>query len=80
MNGNRSMARALGAPIVLITLGVLFALDSFMQLPFRRTWPVILIVLGVFGLIRHWAGRANGGPPGDSGPPSRSASGEGGAL
>ena len=80
MTGNRSIARALGAPLVLIALGVLFALDSFMQLPFRRTWPVILIVVGLFGLFRHWAERANGGPPGRAGSSSGSVSGEGNKL
>ena len=66
------MARSLIGPVMLITLGVLFALDNFMQLPFSRTWPVILIVLGVFGLLRHWASRANGGPPRGAGPSSQS--------
>ena len=70
---NRSMARALTGPVVLITIGVLFALDNFMQLPFSRTWPVILIVLGLVGLIRHWAGRADRGPASGAGPSSRSS-------
>jgi hypothetical protein len=71
---DRSMARALSGPVLLITLGVLFALDNLAQLPFRRTWPVILIVLGFVGLIRHWAGRPDGERRGgDSGPSDRSA-------
>jgi hypothetical protein len=70
---DRSLARALSGPILLITLGVLFALDNSLQLPFSRTWPVILIILGLFGLIRHWAERANGGRPNGSGPSSGAA-------
>ena len=70
---DRSVARALTGPVLLITLGVLFALDNLAQLPFRRTWPVILIVLGLVGLIRHWAGRPVGERRGDQGPSNRSA-------
>jgi hypothetical protein len=48
-----------GAPmgaIILIALGVLFLLDSFDLFRFDwfgRTWPVILIVIGVWIFIRR---------------------------
>jgi Domain of unknown function (DUF5668) len=69
----KPLARALTGPVLLITLGALFALNNLAQLPFRRTWPVILIVLGLVGLIRHWAGRPDFGRPGDSGLSNRPA-------
>ena len=49
-DGNRSLATALRAPVVMITIGVLFLLDNMTGLTFGRTWPVILIVLGALAL------------------------------
>jgi hypothetical protein len=44
------LLRALRGPIIMITVGVLFALDEFTTLSFRETWPAILIVLGLLSL------------------------------
>jgi len=42
MNGREaSMLRAVRGPIILITVGVLFALNNFTQYRFDQTWPVI---------------------------------------
>lgn len=58
------LIQAIRGPIMLITLGVLVALDYFEGLSFsRRTWPVLLIVFGVLKLLER-AGR----PPIDPGP------------
>ncbi len=51
MNGNNpTLLRAIRGPIILITVGVLFALDHMTRFTFGRTWPAILIVLGVLSL------------------------------
>lgn len=51
MNGNRpNLIGAIRGPIMLITIGTLFALDKFTGFGFSRTWPAILIVLGLLSL------------------------------
>ena len=63
MNGNSSnLIRAIRGPIILITVGVLFALDHMTQFTFGRTWPAILIVLGLLGLGERFASPAAGPP------------------
>jgi len=54
MNGNsQTLIRAIRGPIILITIGVLFALDHMTHFSFGRTWPAILIVLGLLSLAEH---------------------------
>jgi len=60
MKGDRSTIRAIRGPIILITVGVLFALQSFNIYGFDQTWPVLLIVIGLLSLC----GRALPGQPG----------------
>jgi hypothetical protein len=51
MNGNKqTLIAAIRGPIILITIGVLFALDHMTEFTFGRTWPVILIVIGLLSL------------------------------
>lgn len=46
------LIQAVRGPIMLITLGVLVALDYFQGLSFtRRTWPFLLIVFGLMKLL-----------------------------
>jgi len=40
---------------VLITLGVLFALQAYAGHPFDRTWPILLIVIGVVKILQRVA-------------------------
>jgi len=54
VNGGNSLVCAIRGPIMLITLGVLLAIDHSGAAGFERTWPVLLIVFGLFKL----AGRA----------------------
>ena len=62
MNGNeRSLARAIRGPIMLITVGVLFALNNFTPYGFGQTWPVLLIVPGLLSLWRR--GTESAHPP-----------------
>ena len=43
----RCTVSAITGPLLLITLGALFALDQFGRFSFRETWPVLLIVYGL---------------------------------
>jgi hypothetical protein len=69
-----NLLRAIRWPVTLITLGTLFALNNFTNYPFHQTWPVLLIVFGLFSLL----GRTAGSPPAGV-PPSGSSPGAGGA-
>ena len=53
MEGGNSLLCAVRGPIMLITLGVLLALDHFGAIGFGRTWPVLLIMFGLFKLAEH---------------------------
>ncbi len=44
----RCTVGAITGPLLLITTGILFAIDHFGQFRFSQTWPVLLIVFGVF--------------------------------
>lgn len=46
-----ALVNAIRGPIIMITVGTLFALDSFTPLRFHQSWPAILIVLGLLGLV-----------------------------
>lgn len=51
MNGKApTLMRAIRGPIMMILFGVLFALDHMTEFSFARTWPAILIVLGLLSL------------------------------
>ena len=41
---------AIRGPVMMITLGILFALDNFTPFGFSRTWPVLLVVAGILNL------------------------------
>lgn len=58
------LVRAVRGPVILITVGVLFALDKFSAFRFSQTWPVLLIVIGLLGL-GGGRRRGRGGDPGD---------------
>jgi hypothetical protein len=44
------LVRAIRGPVILITVGVLFAFDKFSAFRFSQTWPVLLIVVGLLSL------------------------------
>jgi hypothetical protein len=44
---------AIRGPVILITVGVLFALDNFTPFGFSRTWPVLLVVTGILSLGKN---------------------------
>jgi hypothetical protein len=47
---------AIRGPVMLITLGVLLALDQMGSVSFGRTWPALLIVFGIFKLAERGGG------------------------
>ncbi len=52
-NTNPSVLRSIRGPVVLMTLGALFATDYYAGYPFYRTWPVLLIVYGALWLLER---------------------------
>lgn len=56
-------AQAIRGPILLITIGVLFALQQAGVLPFSRTWPLLIIVIGLVKLIERMFIRPTAPPP-----------------
>lgn len=46
-------AQAVRGPVLLITVGVLFAVQQAGTLPLSRTWPLFIIVLGIMKLIER---------------------------
>ena len=50
--------RKVTGPAVLVTLGILFLLDSTSHIGFHRTWPAILLVIGVVKLMQGNASSA----------------------
>jgi hypothetical protein len=54
MNGNsRPLMCAIRGPIMLIAIGLLFAADQFTDYGIWRTWPVLLILLGLLKLAER---------------------------
>ncbi|HEX8812351.1 MAG TPA: DUF5668 domain-containing protein [Terracidiphilus sp.] len=71
----RCRTRRLMGPAMLVTLGVLFLLDTTSHLGFGRTWPAILLVVGVVKLVQSNAssnGHMGPLPPASSGFPPNS--------
>ncbi|MCX6620652.1 MAG: DUF5668 domain-containing protein, partial [Acidobacteria bacterium] len=50
---NQNLLCAIRGPIMLITVGTLFAVDHFGPYPFWRTWPVLIIVYGILKLLER---------------------------
>ena len=64
----RCRARGLTGAAILVTLGVLFLLQEFYIAPFRETWPVLLIVVGLFTYMSTTGSTENHiDPPGAQG-------------
>ena len=64
MNVDRSFLHAIRGPIILITVGVLFALNNFTPYGFGETWPVLLIVIGLLSLLSRGGAASPPEPPG----------------
>jgi hypothetical protein len=58
MNGSSgTLLSAMRGPVLVITLGVLFAIDYAGGVGVGRTWPALLIVVGLFKLAEHMAAK-----------------------
>ena len=57
MNSSSAFVAAIRGPILMITLGVLFAVDQWGAYDFSRTWPVLIVVFGVLTLFERSSGR-----------------------
>ena len=64
MNNRGTLASAIRGPILLITIGTLIALDTFGGYSFTRTWPIIIIMLGIMKLMERMTDRPPDPPPG----------------
>ena len=71
MNGsNRSIFCAIRGPILLMAVGVLFWLDHTTVYGFSRTWPALLILIGLLKLLERISG--GGGRHDQTAPPGGS--------
>lgn len=59
-----NLVAALRGPVVLITLGILLAIDHADGMRIVRTWPILIIV---FGLLKLGEFAAGGSTPSQSG-------------
>ena len=57
-----SLLVAIRGPVLLVALGLLMAADQLDRMSFSRTWPVLLILFGLFKLAEH-LGPKNVSPP-----------------
>jgi uncharacterized protein YaaW (UPF0174 family) len=54
-----SFSRAAFGPIMLITFGALFVIEYAGGANFSRTWPVLIIVAGLWKLLDYLSSRTN---------------------
>ncbi len=55
MNSTYMLVRAVRGPIMLMALGTLMSLHRFQDVSFTKTWPVLLILLGLMKLVERMA-------------------------
>ena len=60
---NANLLQAVRGPLMMITLGILLAIDHFGSFSFGRTWPLLVIVFGVLKLAERAAAPAEPYPP-----------------
>jgi hypothetical protein len=58
-----SILDAIRGPVMLIAWGTLFAADQMDRMSILRTWPIIVILYGLFKLAERMVARAPAGPP-----------------
>lgn len=56
-------SRGLTGPVVLVTVGVLFLINNYDGPGFGRTWPVLLLAIGLAKVLESRTPPAAGGPP-----------------
>jgi hypothetical protein len=65
----RGLTCSIRGPVLLITVGVLFALQNFTPYGFEQTWPVLLVVAGLLSLLGRVAAPPPPVPPVNPGAP-----------
>ena len=68
MNSSYQLIRALRGPILLMALGGLMYLHRFDDFSLAKTWPVLLILLGLMKLAERMVMRSGAPPLGGSMP------------
>jgi LiaI-LiaF-like transmembrane region len=69
VNAKRGLyLQAIRGPVLLITVGALFAIHQAGLLSFSRTWPLIIIVIGIMKLLERAFSPAVGWPQGTPAP------------
>lgn len=68
-NAKQLYLRAIRGPILLITVGILFAIHQAGVLSISRSWPLILIVAGFLLLAERLSAAPQPGMPGSAGQP-----------
>lgn len=63
------LLRRLMGPLILVTIGIMALLNQFGVLSFDRSWPLILIVIGIVKLAENVALGQMSPPPGGFYPP-----------
>ena len=63
MTDNAALIRSVRGPIILITIGVLFAIDHSGGIPFERTWPAVIIMIGLMKLLERAVATPFAAPP-----------------
>ena len=53
MNNRGNYIGAIRGPILLMTLGTILAIDHSGSFSFSRTWPVLIIVIGLMKLLER---------------------------
>ena len=67
---NNNVFAAIRGPILLIAVGVLFAIDHAGIFGIRQSWPVLLVLVGLLKLFEHLtAGPGQPAPPMPGPPP-----------
>jgi len=66
---DRCRTRGLMGPAVLVTIGTLFLLDNVSSVGFHRTWPLLLVVIGLVKVLHSNASSAGHIGPGQGGNP-----------
>lgn len=55
MTSTYMLVRAVRGPLMLIAVGTLMSLHRFQDVSFTKTWPVLLILLGLLKLAERMA-------------------------
>jgi len=62
-SSSAALVRAVRGPLVLIAIGMLFAIDHFGTIGFEQTWPVLIILIGLLKLLERMVGGSGSAPP-----------------